>query len=48
MPAPEAPPTTGRMIACALAVLALVAGLWWWIEVRSAPPPPPQVTLPAP
>ena len=48
MPAPETPPTPGRMIASALVVLALVTGLWWWIEVRSAAPPPPPVTLPAP
>ncbi len=36
------------MILCALAVAALVLGVWWFIEVRSAPPPPPHVTMPAP
>jgi hypothetical protein len=48
MAAPEVPPTRARMIAAALAVLALGVALWWWIELRSAPPPPPPVTLPAP
>jgi hypothetical protein len=39
-------PTAARMLAAAVATLALAVAVWWLVEWRSAAPPPPHVELP--
>jgi len=39
-------PTPLRVLASALATIAVAVAVWWFVEWRSAPPPPPKVEMP--